>query len=106
MRYLPIFLLAPVALAEVFVKTPVTGGICCDSGVADPTETCSKKGLNAYCCSSRRNDYPLSGGCDRLVKFTIGREVLAYAEGPTCNATTYTGSREDTIVGFIGCAEL
>ncbi|KAK2032998.1 hypothetical protein LX32DRAFT_127989 [Colletotrichum zoysiae] len=69
MRCSLVFLLAPVTVLALGIGSilgagslgrrpsrptiarPVTGPLCCGQGVADPTNTCSGKGLNSFCVS-------------------------------------------------------
>ncbi|KAK2043197.1 hypothetical protein LZ31DRAFT_555472 [Colletotrichum somersetense] len=69
MRCSLVFLLAPVTVLALGIRPilgagslgrrpsrptiarPVTGPLCCGQGVADPTNTCSGKGLNSFCVS-------------------------------------------------------
>ncbi|KAK2054756.1 hypothetical protein LY76DRAFT_579363 [Colletotrichum caudatum] len=110
MRYSLVFLFAPVTVLALGIRPilgagrigrrpsgptvarPLTGPLCCGQGVADPTNTCSGKKLNSFCCSDQRNN--VGTGCDNLAKFPVGREVLAFASSDVvCDGT-----------GFIGCA--
>ncbi|KAK1993208.1 hypothetical protein LX36DRAFT_661724 [Colletotrichum falcatum] len=84
--------------------TVATGQLCCDSGIPDPTGTCKGKNLNSYCCSNRGNDgNDIEGGCDNLIRFNVGRDVMMQAgNSPQCN---FTGADSGaTYFGFIGCA--
>ncbi|KAK2022427.1 hypothetical protein LX32DRAFT_193759 [Colletotrichum zoysiae] len=114
MRFFIPFFFAPSVLAcfgsgcqqhpYTEIETPETGPLCCDNGVADPTGTCKGQNLNAYCCSDSKNDGTgqFDSGCDGLARFTVGRQVVAFAaDAPRCNTTDVLG---DTIVGFVGCA--
>ncbi|KAK1995675.1 hypothetical protein LX36DRAFT_659401 [Colletotrichum falcatum] len=104
MRSSLLFLLAPAVVlvtGERIVTRPSTGQICCDQGIADPSETCKKQGLNSYCCSDRANDDSSRDGCDFLARFEVGRDVKSIVTGLTCETE---GALGDTIVGFGGCA--
>ncbi|KAK2049493.1 hypothetical protein LZ31DRAFT_342903 [Colletotrichum somersetense] len=118
MRVLSTFLFAPAVLAYwgsnnqppangpgVFKDiVPVTGQICCDPhGSPDPTGTCKGKNLNAYCCTSYTNDgTDDEQGCDALIRFTTGRDVLATAGN--ADICAYTNNGGNVMTGFIGCA--
>ncbi|KAK2052895.1 hypothetical protein LY76DRAFT_525770, partial [Colletotrichum caudatum] len=75
------------------IFAPKIGGVCCTSdGTADPSETCSGKGLNSFCCSNIASFR--GNGCDGVSSFPVGRFVQAF---PPTNNTCGGG-------GFIGCA--
>ncbi|ELQ32608.1 hypothetical protein MCOR27_002285 [Pyricularia oryzae] len=95
-------LLAPVAVLSLttIVGENTTGPQCCDKGTPDPSKHCSSIGLNAYCCSTNRNDE--GGGCDVVDIFKLGRTVKGFAARSTCSRVNEVG---DTLVGFVGCAE-
>ncbi|KAK2031665.1 hypothetical protein LX32DRAFT_262742 [Colletotrichum zoysiae] len=98
MRYsLIFFYLVPAIVSaqtdnERQIFAPKTGGVCCAGGTADPSGTCSGKGLNSFCCSSIASF--TGNGCDRVTAFPVGRFVQAF---PPTNNTCGGG-------GFIGCA--
>ncbi|KAK2037441.1 hypothetical protein LZ31DRAFT_481124 [Colletotrichum somersetense] len=105
MRYSLVFFLLPAIISAQRVKpppkppvSPQTGGQCClSSGVADPTETCSKMGLNSFCCDNTPNF--LNNGCDGNVNgFFVGRKIQGF---PATNNSCTAGNGA---VGFIGCA--
>ncbi|KAK2033196.1 hypothetical protein LX32DRAFT_635605 [Colletotrichum zoysiae] len=118
MRVLSTFLFAPAVLAwcgsncypsdngpGVFQAiVPVTGQICCDpNGSPDPTGTCKGKNLNSYCCTSYANDgTDRIAGCDDLLRFKTGRNVLATAGN--ADVCAYTNKAGNVMTGFIGCA--
>ncbi|KAK2053112.1 hypothetical protein LY76DRAFT_295869 [Colletotrichum caudatum] len=119
MHFLSISLFAPVVLAcwgqycntpdtsgPELIKNiaPSTGQICCDPhGSPEPTGTCKGKNLNAYCCTNLANDgSDIDGGCDTLIRYKTGRDVLATAGN--ADICSYTNNVGDTMIGFIGCA--
>ncbi|EHA51020.1 hypothetical protein MGG_17205 [Pyricularia oryzae 70-15] len=73
---------------------PELGGRCCaKEGVADPTLTCQKMGLNSFCCTGRRSF--ISRGCDGGTgNEAVGRHVQGFP--PQNGACGFTA--------FIGCA--
>ncbi|KAK2008682.1 hypothetical protein LZ32DRAFT_650335 [Colletotrichum eremochloae] len=78
---------------------PQLGGLCCDSrGVADPSLTCQNKSLSAFCCSANHDD--VGGGCDGLLGFPVGRDVLAFPPPPAAGDNNFPCG----LLGFIGCA--
>ncbi|KAK1948761.1 hypothetical protein LY78DRAFT_709556 [Colletotrichum sublineola] len=60
MRFSLLFVLGPVAVLSDFLSSglpPKTGQLCCSrEGVADPSGTCKKAGLNSFACESIRGN--------------------------------------------------
>ncbi|TLD11629.1 hypothetical protein PspLS_11568 [Pyricularia sp. CBS 133598] len=117
MRSSILFFLIPVAaLEEVHTAgSAATGQLCCNSGVPDPSGTCTKMQLNSYACESfrgnvekaHRGDPGRKNGCDNEILsglFPIGREVKAFVKGST-NTIPLKTPRGDTVLAFIGCAK-
>ncbi|KAK1978176.1 hypothetical protein LZ30DRAFT_825203 [Colletotrichum cereale] len=97
----------------------MTGGLCCDEGIPDPSGTCKALNLNSYGCYGLSNGEGLPGqtaGCDLSKEdgFPIGRKVEAFVPGSGDGtvkkviewtiARPFRGHAGDNMVGFIGCA--
>ncbi|EFQ35899.1 hypothetical protein CGRA01v4_14028 [Colletotrichum graminicola] len=97
MRHSLVFLLVPAIVSAQTINKPgplkpQLGGRCCSiNGVADPTETCTKQGLNSFCCTGILSF--TGNGCDN-VSGTVGRNVQDFPP-----ASDACGDFQ-----FIGCA--
>ncbi|WDK09356.1 hypothetical protein CGRA01v4_00634 [Colletotrichum graminicola] len=112
--FTPLSLLAGLVTAGPLaqsLQSRESGFLCCNAGVADPSNSCKSKGQNSFCCSGIPADQ--GSGCDIFPdSFPTGRNVLSAAQEVDCEVNEFTSSCNIGCSsggagggqGFIGCA--